>query len=92
MRSGRGAFVFPKKGSTAAMFDSSSGHIASYYAASSLDRQILDLQIQRTSLQENLAVDVLIIGAGFTGLYTALRLAAAGKHQHAAYTRFWRLR
>ncbi|MCX7219675.1 MAG: FAD-dependent oxidoreductase, partial [Burkholderiales bacterium] len=56
------------------MFDSSSEHIASYYAASSLD-----LQIKRPSLQENLNVDVLIVGAGFTGLYTALRLAAAGK-------------
>ncbi|WP_295751255.1 FAD-binding oxidoreductase [Undibacterium sp.] len=56
------------------MFDSSSEHIASYYAASSLD-----LQIKRPSLQENLSVDVLIVGAGFTGLYTALRLAAAGK-------------
>jgi hypothetical protein len=51
MRSGSGAFVVFKKGSTAAMFDSSSGYIAGYSAASSLDRQI-----QRTSLQENISM------------------------------------
>lgn len=56
------------------MFDSSTQHIASYYAASSPDAQI-----ERPSLQENLNVDVVIVGAGFTGLYTALRLAEAGK-------------
>lgn len=56
------------------MFESSPDHIASYYAASSRERQI-----RRPHLQENLDVDVVIIGAGYTGLYTALNLAQAGK-------------
>lgn len=56
------------------MFVSSPNHITSYYAAS-----CLDVQLKRPCLQETLEVDVVIIGAGFTGLYTALRLAAAGK-------------
>ncbi len=56
------------------MFDSSSDYIDSYYAASCRDEQI-----SRASLQENLQVDVVIIGAGYTGLYTALNLAEAGK-------------
>ena len=56
------------------MFESSPNYVESYYAASCRDEQIL-----RASLQEALQVDVAIIGAGFTGLYTALHLAQAGK-------------
>jgi glycine/D-amino acid oxidase-like deaminating enzyme len=56
------------------MFDSSSDYIDSYYAASCRDEQI-----SRAALQENLQVDVVIVGAGYTGLYTALNLAEAGK-------------
>ncbi len=56
------------------MFESSSDYIDSYYAASCRDEQI-----SRASLEENLQVDVVIIGAGYTGLYTALNLAEAGK-------------
>ncbi len=56
------------------MFQTSPHHIASYYAASSLE-----LQVQRPALRERLDVDVAVVGAGYTGLYTALRLAQAGK-------------
>lgn len=56
------------------MFDSSPDHVDSYYAAS-----CRDAQIRRAPLQENLQVDVVIVGAGYTGLYTALNLAEAGK-------------
>jgi gamma-glutamylputrescine oxidase len=56
------------------MFDSSPEHIDSYYAASCRDEQLA-----RMPLQENLQVDVVIVGAGYTGLYTALNLAEAGK-------------
>lgn len=54
------------------MFDSSTEYVDSYYAASCRDQQI-----SRPSLQENLQVDVVIVGAGYTGLYTALNLAEA---------------
>ena len=56
------------------MFQTSPQHIASYYAASSLE-----LQVQRPALRERLDVDVAVVGAGYTGLYTALRLAQAGR-------------
>jgi gamma-glutamylputrescine oxidase len=56
------------------MFRSAPDHIDSYYAASSRH-----LQLNRSSLQESLDVDVCVVGAGFFGLYTALELAKAGK-------------
>lgn len=56
------------------MFDSSPNYVDSYYAVSCRDEQIF-----RADLQENLQVDVVIIGAGYTGLYTALNLAESGK-------------
>ena len=56
------------------MFDSSQNHVASYYAAS-----CQALQTPRPRLQQSLDVDVVVVGAGFTGLYTALRLAQAGQ-------------
>jgi len=46
----------------------------SYYAVSAADRMI-----SRPALNDAIEVDVCIVGAGFTGLYTALRLAEAGK-------------
>jgi glycine/D-amino acid oxidase-like deaminating enzyme len=46
----------------------------SYYAATTVDRQV-----SRQELTDSIATDVCIVGAGFTGLYTALRLAEAGK-------------
>lgn len=55
------------------MFQSSPQHVASYYAASSLDQQVV-----RPPLEGEVDVDVVIVGAGFTGLYTALNLAEAG--------------
>ena len=56
------------------MFRSSPDYIDSYYAATSRH-----LQSSRPSLQENLDVDVCVVGAGFFGLYTAMELAKAGK-------------
>ena len=56
------------------MFKQSAQHIASYYA------QCFPGPIPlRPTLQDRLDTDVLIIGAGFSGLHTALRLALAGK-------------
>jgi len=56
------------------MFRSSPEYIDSYYAATSRH-----LQSNRPSLQENLDVDVCVVGAGFFGLYSAMELAKAGK-------------
>ena len=56
------------------MFRSSPEYVDSYYAATSRH-----LQSDRPSLQENLDVDVCVVGAGFFGLYSALELAKAGK-------------
>ena len=58
---------------TFAMFIHSSRHVDSCYAASTEALQVL-----RAPLQEALEVDVVVVGAGFTGLYTALNLAAGG--------------
>ena len=46
----------------------------SYYAASAADRMV-----SRPPLADAIDVDICIVGGGFTGLYTALRLAEAGK-------------
>lgn len=56
------------------MFDSAPQYLPSYYSES-LD----STPPQHPPLQENLEVDVAIVGAGFTGLYTAIRLAQAGQ-------------
>lgn len=55
------------------MFDSSPSHVASYYAASCGEPP------QRPTLAQSLEADVMVVGAGYTGLYTALRLAEAGR-------------
>ena len=55
------------------MFLHNDTHVDSYYAASCQGRLIV-----RPSLEVDLAVDVCIVGGGFTGLYTALNLADAG--------------
>lgn len=47
-------------------------HTRSYYAASANDKQL------RPALQGEVSADVCVIGAGFTGLSTALHLAEAG--------------
>ena len=46
----------------------------SYYAASAADSMV-----SRPALTDATETDVCIVGAGFTGLYTALRLTEAGK-------------
>ncbi|WP_339080463.1 FAD-binding oxidoreductase [Pseudomonas sp. TMP9] len=56
------------------MFKQSAQHIDTYYAATYPGTIPL-----RPRLQEPLQCDVLIIGGGFSGLHTALRLALAGK-------------
>ncbi|WP_283190402.1 FAD-binding oxidoreductase [Pseudomonas sp. PMCC200344] len=56
------------------MFQQSTQHVSSYYAHSCADR-LLD----RAALEGEHDTEVLIIGAGFSGLHTALRLALAGK-------------
>ncbi|MBM3112788.1 FAD-binding oxidoreductase [Pseudomonas sp. P66] len=56
------------------MFKQSAQHVASYYAQTYPGAIPL-----RPTLQEGLDTEVLIIGAGFSGLHTALRLALAGK-------------
>ena len=53
------------------MFASSSQHIASYYAQSATWPEF-------PALQDALDCEILIIGAGFSGLHTALKLAEAG--------------
>ncbi|MFK5736404.1 FAD-binding oxidoreductase [Pseudomonas urmiensis] len=56
------------------MFKQSAQHVASYYA------QTYPAPIPlRPTLQGPIDTEVLIIGAGFSGLHTALRLALAGK-------------
>ncbi|WP_312846235.1 NAD(P)/FAD-dependent oxidoreductase [Marinobacter arenosus] len=47
-------------------------HTSSYYAASANDKQL------RPALKEHIKSDVCIIGAGYTGMSTALHLAEAG--------------
>jgi gamma-glutamylputrescine oxidase len=56
------------------MFHQSAQHVASYYAGTLAAPIPL-----RPTLEERLDTDVLIIGAGFSGLQTALRLASAGR-------------
>ncbi|KRW61297.1 NAD(P)/FAD-dependent oxidoreductase [Pseudomonas sp. TTU2014-080ASC] len=56
------------------MFKQSAQHIGTYYAGTYPGQIPL-----RPRLQENLHCDVLIIGGGFSGLHTGLRLALAGK-------------
>lgn len=53
---------------------SAQAHVNSYYAASTPDLQTL-----YPALQEDRDVDVVVVGAGYTGLYTALNLAEAGQ-------------
>jgi len=56
------------------MFRHASEHVDSYYAHSCKDRLT-----PYPALQGQLQCDVLVIGAGFSGLHTALRLAEAGR-------------
>ncbi|MEX6502035.1 NAD(P)/FAD-dependent oxidoreductase [Pseudomonas zhanjiangensis] len=56
------------------MFKQSAQHVASYYAGTFADAIPL-----RPTLRGTQDTEVLIIGAGFSGLHTALRLALAGK-------------
>ncbi len=56
------------------MFQQSTRHVASYYAHTCADRLV-----DRAALEGEQDTEVLIIGAGFSGLHTALRLALAGK-------------
>ena len=56
------------------MFVQSDRHVASYYAGT------YPAPIpHRPELDERIDADVLVVGAGFSGLHTALRLALAGK-------------
>ena len=56
------------------MFVQSDRHVASYYAGT------YPAPIpQRPELDERIDADVLVVGAGFSGLHTALRLALVGK-------------
>ncbi|HEV3432106.1 MAG TPA: FAD-binding oxidoreductase [Paraburkholderia sp.] len=56
------------------MFVESNQHVDSYYA-----RTLPAAAPARPALEEDCDADVLIVGAGFSGLHTALRLALAGK-------------
>lgn len=55
------------------MFESSAHYPPTWYAATSQAEQI-----ERPPLRQDLDVDVLVVGAGYTGLYTAHNLADAG--------------
>ncbi|HSX71409.1 MAG TPA: FAD-binding oxidoreductase, partial [Pseudomonas sp.] len=55
------------------MFKQSAQHVGTYYAATYGPVPL------RPRLQETLDCDVVIVGAGFSGLHTGLRLALAGK-------------
>ncbi|MET3106605.1 gamma-glutamylputrescine oxidase [Oxalobacteraceae bacterium GrIS 2.11] len=54
------------------MFQGNSNHTSSYYASTCIPPE-------RPQQSENLDTEVLVIGAGFSGLHTALRLALEGK-------------
>lgn len=56
------------------MFVESTQHVDSYYA-----RTLPGALPERPALEGNHDADVAIVGAGFSGLHTALRLALAGK-------------
>ncbi|KVO53861.1 NAD(P)/FAD-dependent oxidoreductase [Burkholderia stagnalis] len=56
------------------MFLQSDRHVASYYAGTHPEPILHRLQ-----LDARVDADVLVVGAGFSGLHTALRLALAGK-------------
>ena len=56
------------------MFVQSDRHVASYYAGTYPAPIPL-----RPTLDKRVDADVLVVGAGFSGLHTALRLALAGK-------------
>ncbi len=56
------------------MFQQSTQHVASYYAYSCANRLTT-----RPALVGDHDTEIVIIGAGFSGLHTALRLALAGK-------------
>jgi len=56
------------------MFQQSTRHVASYYA-----HTCADLLVERAAVEGEQDTDVLIVGAGFSGLHAALRLALAGK-------------
>ena len=56
------------------MFQQSTQHVDSYYAHSCADRLL-----ERPVFSGEQDTEVVIIGAGFSGLHTALRLALAGK-------------
>ena len=55
------------------MFKQSAQHIGTYYAGTYGQIPL------RPRLQERTDCDVLIVGGGFSGLHTGLRLALAGK-------------
>lgn len=56
------------------MFKQSTQHLRTYYSAS-----CRELLCERQPLRGAQSTEVLVIGAGFSGLHTALRLALAGK-------------
>jgi gamma-glutamylputrescine oxidase len=56
------------------MFAQSTQHVTSYYVAT-----VAAPIPQHPALEGHLKADVLVVGAGFSGLHTALRLASAGK-------------
>lgn len=56
------------------MFAQSAQHVTSYYAGTASAPVPL-----HPALHERLEAEVLVVGAGFSGLHTALRLASAGK-------------